>query len=123
MWLARRSLRLDWLLASVNTPYVAVFKDAKKPAAERGADFAAQSAELLGALKILDKHLAGKAWLALDRLTIADIALAPIVKRCMEFPIEKPAFAEIARWLKAIEARPAFAVATGAKPAGLTTAA
>ena len=26
---------MDWMLASLNTPYVAVFKDAKKPAAER----------------------------------------------------------------------------------------
>ena len=33
---------MDWLLASLNTPYVAVFKDAKKSPAERGADFATQ---------------------------------------------------------------------------------
>ena len=51
---------MDWLLASLNTPYVAVFKDAKKPPAERGADFAAQSADLVAQLKILDGHLAGK---------------------------------------------------------------
>ena len=114
---------MDWLLASLNTPYVAVFKDAKKPAAERSADFAAQSADLVAQLKILEGHIAGKSWFALDRLTIADICLAPIVKRCLEFPIEKPAFPELARWLKAIEARPAFAVATGAKPSALTVAA
>ena len=114
---------MDWLLASLNTPYVAVFKDAKKPAAERSADFAAQSADLVAQLKILDGHIAGKSWFALDRLTIADICLAPIVKRCLEFPIEKPAFAELSRWQKAIEARPAFAVAIGAKPSALVTAA
>ena len=34
---------MDWLLGALNTPYVAVFKDAKKPPAERAADFAAQS--------------------------------------------------------------------------------
>ena len=84
---------MDWLLASLNTPYVAVFKDAKKPAAERGADFAAQSADLVAQLKILDGHIAGKSWFALDRLTLADIALGPIVARCLDFPIEKPAFA------------------------------
>ena len=39
---------------------VAVFKDAKKPAAERSADFAAQSADLVAQLKILDGHIAGK---------------------------------------------------------------
>jgi glutathione S-transferase len=114
---------MDWMLASLNTPYVAVFKDAKKPAAERSADFAAQSAELIAQLKILDGHIAGKNWFALDRLTIADIALAPVVKRSLEFPIERPEFADLSRWMKAIEARPAFAVAIGAKPSVLATAA
>ena len=85
---------MDWMLASLNTPYVAVFKDAKKPAAERGADFAAQSSDLVAQLKIFDGYIAGKNWFALDRLTIADIALAPVVKRALEFPIERPDFAE-----------------------------
>ena len=114
---------MDWLLGALNTPYVAVFKDAKKPAAERAADFAAQSADLLAQLKILDGHLAGRQWLALDRFTIADMALGSIVKRCLEFPIERPAFDELTRWQKSIDARPAFAVAIGAKPSALTSAA
>jgi glutathione S-transferase len=114
---------MDWMLGALNPPYLAVFKDAKKPAAERGADFAAQAADLVAQLKILDGHIAGKPWFALDRFTIADIALAPVVKRCLEFPIEKPALAEISRWQKAIDARPAFAVATGAKPSTLASAA
>ena len=112
---------MDWLLASLNTPYVAVFKDAKKAAGERAADFPAQSADLIAQMAILDGHLAGKQWFALDRLTVADIALGPIVKRCLEFPIEKPVFAELARWQKAIDARPAFAVATGAKASTLAS--
>jgi glutathione S-transferase len=114
---------MDWLLAAVNTPYVAVFKDARKPAAERSADFAAQSADLIAQMTILDAHLAGKAFIALDRLTIADIAIAPIMKRCLEFPIDKPAFAELSRWQKAIDARPAFTVAIGSKASALTPAA
>src|SRR5215470_5127770 len=85
---------MDWLLSALNTPYVAVFKDAKKPAAERGADFTAQSGDLVAQLKILDGHIAGKSWFALDRFTLADIALGPIVARCLDFPIERPAFAE-----------------------------
>ena len=114
---------MDWMLASLNTPYVAVFKDAKKPVAERAADFAAQSADLVVQLKILDGHIAGKQWFALDRFTLAEIALAPVVKRCLEFPIERPEFADLMRWMKAVEARPAFAVATGAKPSTLASAA
>lgn len=114
---------MDWMLAALNAPYLAVFKDAKKPEAERGADFAAQSADLVAQLKILDGHIAGKSYFALDRLTLADIALAPVVKRCLEFPIDRPTFPELTRWMKAIEARPAFAVATGAKPSTLASAA
>jgi glutathione S-transferase len=100
-----------------------VFKDSKNEPDKRAADFAAQSADLVAQLKILEGHIAGKSYFALDRLTLADIALAPIVKRCLEFPIEKPDFPELQRWMKAIEARPAFGVATGAKPSALNTAA
>jgi len=114
---------MDWLLASLNTPYVAVFKDSKNEPDKRAADFAAQCADLVAQLKILEGHIAGKNFFALERLTLADIALAPIVKRCLEFPIEKPDHPELARWMKAIEGRPAFAVATGAKPSALNTAA
>jgi glutathione S-transferase len=114
---------MDWMLAALNTPYLAMFKDAKKPAAARAPDFAAQSADLVEQLKILDGHMAGKTWFALDRLTLADIALAPVVKRCLEFPIERPALPEIERWANAIASRPAFAVATGAKPSTLASAA
>ena len=114
---------MDWMLASLNTPYVAVFKDAKKPGVERSADFAAQSADLVAQLKILDGHIAGKQWFALDRFTLAEIALAPVVKRCLEFPIERPECAELSRWMKMVEARPAFAIATGAKPSTLASAA
>ena len=98
-------------------------KDAKKAPAERAPDFAAQSANLLAQLKILDGHLAGRNWFALNRFTIADIALGPIVKRCLEFPIERPVYSELERWQTAIGARPAFAVAIGAKPSALTSAA
>ncbi|HEY1364317.1 MAG TPA: glutathione S-transferase family protein [Xanthobacteraceae bacterium] len=114
---------MDWLLGALNAPYVAVFKDARKPAADRAADFAAQSAELAAQLGILDTHLGGREWIALDRFTIADIALAPIVKRCLEFPVERPRCRELERWQAAIDARPAFAVAIGSKPSVLTPAA
>ena len=37
---------MDWLLACVNTAYVAVFKDSKKPEAERAPTFAADAKEI-----------------------------------------------------------------------------
>ncbi len=114
---------MDWLLAALNAPYLAIFKDAKKEPAERSADFAAQVADLLAQLKILDGHIAGKPFFALGRFTLADAALGPIVKRCLEFPIERPDMPELSRWQKSIEARPSFSVAIGAKPSVLTSAA
>jgi glutathione S-transferase len=110
---------MDWGLGSLNSPYLAVFRDAKKPEAERASDFTAQANDLVAQLQILDGHIKGKTWIALDQLTLADISLASVVKRCLEFPITRPPLDELMRWMKAIEARPAFAIATGAKPSSL----
>ena len=107
---------MDWLLGALNTPYLAMFRDAKKAPEERAPDFTAQSADLAAQLRILDGHLAGREWIALNRLTIADMALSTIVKRCLEFPIDQPSFPELERWLATVETRPAFVVAIGAKP-------
>jgi glutathione S-transferase len=114
---------MDWLLGALNGPFLAVFREAGKPPAERHPDFAAQATDLVAQLKIVNEHLADRQWFALDRFTIADIALAPITKRCLAFPIEKPALENLSRWQSAIEARPAFAVAVGAKPSPQTSAA
>ena len=48
---------MDWLLGALNTPYVAVFRDARKATQERAPDFAAQSADLVAQLTILDGHI------------------------------------------------------------------
>jgi glutathione S-transferase len=45
--------------------------------------------------------------------------LGTIVKRCLEFPIERPPCTELKRWQAAIDSRPAFAVAIGAKQSTL----
>jgi glutathione S-transferase len=108
---------MDWLLASANTAYVTVFQGSQKPESERPPNFAAQAKDLAAALAVADGHLKGKEWFALGRMTIADIALGPIFKRCLGFEIERPAFPELDRWMAAISARPAFQAATGAKPA------
>jgi glutathione S-transferase len=114
---------MDWLLAALNAPYLAMFRDSKKDPKERSADFAAQHADIVAQLTILDGQLAGRDWIALKGFSLADIALGPIIKRCLEFPIERPDLPELQRWQKAIDARPAFAVAVGAKPSVLTSAA
>jgi glutathione S-transferase len=105
---------MDWLLAALNPLYLYMFKEAKKPAAERPADFAAQEKEIAAQLTILDGALADRKWLAGDELSLADIAMGPIVKRCLGFPIALPALPALRAWQERIDARPAFRTATAA---------
>ena len=114
---------MDWLLATLNGPYVSVFKDAKNPPAERAPEFDAQVKAMIEALSLLDGQLAKRQWLALDRFTLADVALAPIVKRCLGFPIDRPALPALEKWQAAMDARAAFQVAVGAKPSTIASAA
>jgi glutathione S-transferase len=113
---------MDWLLAAINAPYLALFRDAKKKPEERAADFGEQCKTMIELLSILDAHLAQREWVALDRLTIGDIALAPVIKRCLDFPTGRPALASLEKWQGRIDARPAFQVATGARPSTLAAA-
>jgi glutathione S-transferase len=103
---------MDWTLAALNPAYLGGFKDAKKAEAERAPDTVSN---LVAELKILEANLAGKACVAGDVFTLADVALGPIVRRCVAFPFGLPAFPAIAAWLEKLNARPAFqkAVAAG----------
>ena len=113
--LARRSQVerwMDWQLASLNNPYLAMFREAKLEPAKRSADFANQQKDLGAQLAILDKSM-GK-WLAGDEMSIADICLGPIVYRCLRFGVELPGLANVKRWDAAISSREAFRKATAA---------
>jgi len=114
---------MDWLLASINALYLTMFKDSKKPAAERVSDFDSQAKEFGAQLAIASQRLEGRDWFALDRLTLADVALGPILKRCLAFPIELPELTNLKAWMARVEARPAFQVAIGAKPTSIASAA
>src|SRR5262245_50744140 len=105
---------MDWLLASLNYHYVQVFKDSKKAANERAATFEADAKELGAQLSILEGALAGKTWVTGNNFTIADVALGPIVHRCLDFPITLPALRNLKAWRGRLVERPAFKKATGA---------
>jgi glutathione S-transferase len=99
---------MDWQLASLNAPYLSIFKDAKKPAAERGASWSADSKELGAQLQILDNAMAGRGWVAGKDMTLADFALGPIITRCLDFPVEHLPLAALRAWREKYAARPAF---------------
>ncbi len=103
---------MDFLLAAVNPGYLAAFKGAKLTPEEQTAEYKEQTKDLAAQMAIIDGHLAAKDYLALGRLTIADIALAPIMKRCLDFKIERKAMPNLERWMASIAGRDAFKAAT-----------
>jgi len=103
---------MDWQLASLNGPYLGIFKEAKKPAAERAASWEGDAKELKTQLDILEKGTDGRPWLAGADMSLADICLGPIIHRCLDFPLELPGLAGLRAWRDKIAARPAFQKAT-----------
>jgi GST-like protein len=58
-------------------------------------------------LGVLDKHLAGRAFIAGDDYTIADMACYPWISPYDKAPLDMTAFPELRRWQAAIADRPA----------------
>ena len=100
---------MDWLLASLNGPYVTIFMETKKPEAERRSDLQEVGDTLAGHLKLLNAQLSKSTWLVGDKMSVAEYALGPIVRRCLNFPVELPPFEGLKRWHGALMERPAFA--------------
>lgn len=103
---------MDFLLAAINAGYLTAFKGAKLAEAKRPPEFAGQVKDLHAQMAILDNHMVGKEFFALGKLTLADIALAPVVGRCLNFPLDRPAMPNLEAWFDRIKARPAFVEAT-----------
>ena len=105
MWMRRAELlvampTMQWVrhtaapLAALETPNPAVA--------------AYQRDRAMEGLKLLDDHLAGRAWLAANRLTIADIVAFIGVDFARLIRFRPPAeLANLARWAETMRARPA----------------
>jgi len=59
-------------------------------------------------LKIVDQHLEGRDWLALEQVSIADIAAYTYIAHAPEGDVDLSSYANIKRWLEKIEALPNF---------------
>lgn len=99
---------MDWQLASLNAPYLGVFREAKKAENERAASFAADVKELCAQLEILETATAGRPWLAGAHFSLADICLGPVVDRALAFPVTLPALPGIRAWRDKLVARDAY---------------
>ncbi len=108
---ARVDQWMDWQLATLNAPYVAVFKASKQEPGERGAGFDDTAKELRGLLDILEAAIEPGGFLPDEGLTLADICFGPIVKRCLAFPIDTQGLHKLTAWRDAMAARPAFGAA------------
>lgn len=100
---------MDWLLASLNGAYVNIFKATKGGEAVP----AGAAKEMVDGLTLLDGHLAQSTWLAGDEMSIADLCLAPIVHRCLGFPVELPELAALRAWHQRLGEREAFGKVCG----------
>ena len=104
---------MDWQLASLNAPYLGVFRESKKKEEERAAGFGADVKDLSAQLEILEKGTAGRPWLAGASFSIADICLGPIIDRALAFPVTLPAIPGLRAWRDKLMARDAYKKSKG----------
>lgn len=104
---------MDFLLSAINPGYMAAFKGSKLAENERPPEFAGQVADLHAQMALIDAALDGQPFLALGKLTIADIACGPILARCLDFPLQRAATPNLDAWRARLAERDAFQAATG----------
>jgi len=66
---------------------------------------------------VLDEHLAGKAWILGERLTIADFSIGALVPTAVRLELPVARFREIGRWYGSLSALPAWGDALAARDA------
>ena len=79
-----------------------------EPRSREPAVIAAHHEALVEALNILEAHLAGRAYVAGDRVTMADIPLGPMVHRYFDLDVPHPDFPNLRVYYERLCERPAF---------------
>ena len=59
-------------------------------------------------LELMDRHLQGRSWLALEQVSIADIACYPYILLAPEGGIDITPYTHVGQWLRRIESIPGF---------------
>ena len=102
---------MDWTLADLQPAFTGgVFWSFwRTPEAQRNWNAIRQGIARSAALfQLLDRHLAGKTFVAGETLTIGDITAGAQLFRYFELPIERPAIPNVKAWYERLKQRPAY---------------
>ncbi len=98
---------MDWQATDLNAAWRPVFMTLVR-GVPSSIDLDREITEWNAQMLILERHLAdGRAYVATDCFTLADIVLALTAQRWLRTPIARPPAPNIAAWLSAQQARPA----------------
>jgi glutathione S-transferase len=101
---------MEWHKTTPYPPYIELFwAIVRTEPAHRRPGRIARLAETVGRrLEILDDHLAERAYVLGERLTMADIPFGPMIHRYFGLDVERPDLPRISAWYARLRARPAF---------------
>jgi len=108
---ARAEMWMDWQQSAVYPGLGPVFMGLIRtpPESRDPAAIAKGEASAAAAFRILDARLAGRPFVAGDRLTVADIPLGCAAYRWYQLPITRPGLPNLGAWYERLTRRPAFA--------------
>jgi glutathione S-transferase len=101
---------MDWQLSSVGPPMGALLFGLIRTRPEQRDHAAIETArrKALAAWTIVEDALDGRAYLAGEHLTLAEITLGMLAYRWHAFPIERPLLKNLKAWYERMRQRPAF---------------
>jgi glutathione S-transferase len=102
---------MDWTVADLQPAFIGgVFWNFyRTPEAQRNWPLIRQGIARSAILfSLLDRHLAGRTFIAGDALTIGDIAAGAQLYRYFELEIDRPSIPNVEAWYERLSARPAY---------------
>ena len=108
---AKADAWMDWTLANIYSDIISTcfLQLVRTPA--RGRDNAAVEAAAKRAaqkLEILNRQLAGRAFIVGEQLTIADVAVGTLMYRYFNLPLARPSLGNVEAWYERLTRRPAY---------------
>ena len=101
---------MAWTAAKLYPDWIALFwKLVRTPEPARDVEVIAQHhAAAVAAFAVLDRHLAGRDYVAADHLTMADIPAGMMLYRWFEMDINRPDMPNVEAWYARLRTRPAY---------------